>query len=104
MNCQSVMADNIRLGNKVRLLNQLVDLNSDVQVNILTSLMRVLEDRSLGAWSNLDARRMILTFLSIHHPHINIDADQERWENDRHNENIRRHQSTEAKALKDERK
>lgn len=79
MNCHSVMADNIRLGNKVRLLSQLMDLNNDVQVNILTSLMRVLEDRSLGAWSNLDARRMILTFLFIHHPHISIAADQERW-------------------------
>ena len=94
------MTDNRRLGNKLRLMNQLVDLNSDDQVVLLTSLLKVLDDKSQNSvWCNLDARRMILAFLSIHHPYINTAADQEKWDYDQRKENSTRPQDTESKAL-----
>ena len=93
------MTDNRRLGNKVRLLHQLLDTNNEEQVHLLTSLLRTLEDKSQGAWCNMDARRMIIAFLSVHHPYVNTAADQERWENDRCEENTRRRQNTEPMAL-----
>ena len=94
------MTDNRRLGNKLRLMNQLVDLNSNDQVVLLTSLLKVLDDKSQSTvWCNLDARRMILAFLSIHHPYINTAAEQEKWDHDQRKENSKRSQDIEDKAL-----
>lgn len=92
------MSDNRRMGNKLRLMNQLIELNSVEQVELLMSVLKVLSDNSQDSmWCNLDARRMILGFLMIHHPYNDASSEQDKWDNDRRDATRRR--NSEVKAL-----
>ena len=92
------MTDHRSLGNKLRLMYQLNESTNSEQVAVLMSLLKVLSDRSQDdLWCNMDARRMILTFLTIHHPFTDASSEHEKLETDRRDAARRR--NSEAKAL-----
>ena len=92
------MTDHRSLGNKLRLMYQLNELANGEQVAVLMSLLKVLSDKSQDdVWCNMDARRMILTFLTIHHPFTDVSSEHEKLETDRRDAARRR--NSEVKAL-----
>lgn len=77
-----------KLSNKVRILTQLLNHNQSDQCELLVTLARLLEDRSKDqAWSIMTARKLILSTLNTHHPHINIARASEQWRQDHKDEN-----------------
>ena len=68
------------LGNKVRILTQLLHQNQNDQCQLLISLVRLLEDKEKEkVWNVMTARRMILTALETHHPHVDTARASEQW-------------------------
>ena len=82
------MCDNTRLASKIRLQTQLLDQNNTDHSEILSALLKVLEDGGKShAWRTLSARRMILASLDTHHPHLDISKAMDRWKKDHKEEN-----------------
>lgn len=84
------MCDNTRLASKIRIQTQLIEQYSQDQGEIMSALLKMLEDSSKSqAWRILSARRMILATLDTHHPNVDISKEMDRWKKDHKEENER---------------
>ncbi len=82
------MSDNGRLASKIRLLTQLSEQTNLDQSEVLSALLRVLEDDARTVnWRVLSARRMILATLDTHFPSVDTAGAMERWRRDHKAEN-----------------
>ena len=80
------MSDN--LCRKIRLLTLLTNQTQVDQADLLTQLTKLLEDKTREkGWRVITARRLILEALNTHHPHIDIDINLKRLNEDHKAEN-----------------
>ena len=71
------------LGNKVRILTQLLNQNQNDQCQLLITLARLLEDKEKEkVWNVMAARKMILAALETHHPNVDTTKATEQWRQD----------------------
>ena len=80
------MSDN--LCSKIRLLTLLNNQAKNEQVDLLTLLLKLLEDKTKErGWNIITARRRILETLNTHYPHIDITNNLTRLKEDHKAEN-----------------
>ena len=85
--------------NKVRILTQLLNHNQSHQCDLLVTLVRLLEDKGdERAWSVMTARKLVLSTLEVHHPHVNISRACEQWRQDHKEENEKQRKNKDDKA------
>ena len=79
------------LSNKVRVLTELINQQQNENCELLLALTKLLEDKSRERdWKVITARRMILSALGTHHPHVDITnnlltlTQDHKLENERH--------------------
>ena len=78
------------LGNKVKILTQLLNQNQTDHSELLITLTKLLEDKDRDqSWNILTARRIILNALDTHHPHVDIGRAFDQWKQDHKDENER---------------
>ena len=79
------------LRNKVRLLTELLKHTQSEQVDLLLQVNKVLENKTIHEknWSNLTARKMILSSIGTHYPGVDIIKSMELWRQDHKEENDR---------------